>query len=449
MDEGEDEANKTGNVHRTPQESSRLMNTLSSLGGKAVEIAKRTGGAVGEGLRGGAKMAVGKVNDMRDKHATIAGLKQDYSVPGKTKRYWLDDAHYIVFDPDNVPERDLAKQAIQDFRLYGTLGGEKGDRNEVIRAGDAELRAKKITKDPLISPKTTRNLAEGGRFLANARIMSPRKPAPGFYKGVDLDEDWVLDDEDDERFLTPGEELGEDDFADEEVHRSKRPQQRPRQFRAPSIDAAMSIDIPRTRKFRTPEDNVPRVQIRAPQVKIFSDKEMFPNMTRSRGSARSEEEDEPREQRRPVSYNPPDINAIMPRIFPKRAQSSGRRGPVSYTPPGMDAIMPKIHSPVAEKRTGKPSGPIEIHPPKIRDVLPRFHTSSSAPSGPVTVGPLSYHPPRISDILPKISRSNPQPQAKEPVVEKPARLPKKASAPKKKTKSAAPKKGIKKKAKRG
>lgn len=414
---------------KTPQEKSRLLDSLSNLGGKVVEGAGSVARSAGRGLASGARAVasgVGEsVTNFREKRAVTAGLKQDFSVKGKTKRYWLDTDHYIVFDPDNQPERDMAQQAIDDYRLYGKFEGEAGDRNEVIEAGEAELKSKKLTRDPMIDPETARRMEKGGRFLANAKLMGPQKRKAGHYRGVDLDEDEVLSGDDEGVEFDMGEE-------DEE------PQPRSRgKFRPPTVEQAMGIDIPGGRKkFRTPEDQKVG-KFKVPEIRVFSDGEMFPSMVRRRARQPDYDDDEeprPRRSPRPVEYRPPDVEAFFPKIFPNKPQGK-RQGPVEFTIPSIRDVVPKIHSPVQpQPRSRGPSGPLVIRPPKIENILPKIE--SGFPGDRRVTGPIVYNPPSIESLLPRIGGGfKQQPRRTQPLPE-PIEAPKKPK--KSKTKKAAP-----------
>jgi hypothetical protein len=388
-------------------------------GGKAAGI---VGQAAGKGLKAGGKVASKVIRDSgraageaiteyKEKRAATSGLREDYSVKGGVKRYWLDNDHYIVFNPSQVAERDMAQQAIQDFKLYGSVEGQAGDMNEVIEAGEQEQRSKKLTKDPLISQEFSEKMQRGGRFLADASIYPNPKRQAGYARGVDLDEDAIFD-------------------PDEEDYE-------PPQRRAPR-PAQGSSSGSGTRRIRTPEDQ--NMNVRIPQVRILSDAEMFPEMNRRKPRQPDyEDEEEPRAVRqtpRRVSYSPPSIESLMPKFMtsgkkprqqecPEDEPSCPKkpRGPVVYKIPSFKDISPIIESAGPEKK--KATGPVVFKMPSFKDIAPKFIHPEMRKTGPV--GPVTYRPPRINEILPRVDSGfneltalSPRRVKPEPVVEAPA-----------------------------
>ena len=448
---------------RSSVESRRLMDSLSSLGGQVIKGAQKAVGIAGdeiktgarkvgrfakEEIRAGAGAVKAQVKETREKRAATAGLKQDYSVKGSTKRYWLDDKHYTVFDPNDKEERELAQQAVQDFRLYGKVEGTQGDRNEVIEAGEAELDTKKLTKDPIISAEASRKLAAGGQFLAHGSVMGKTR------RTQEPEEEVVIMDHSSPP--ASGEEY-EDDYEDEEE--PVRPQPR-RKVRIVSVEDSMRSRGTRY-KTRVPGDKP--LNVRVPQVKIFSDREMFPDMTGAPKIREDYDEQEPQPKRK-VSYRPPDIDATMPRIFSERrggkvdykmpdvpsvlprihSEQPRRTVRVEYRPPDIAAMTPKIH--MGSSHPPRKTGRIEYRPPSIGDILPKIHTGKqNAPrkSGPVVLKPLSYNPPKIGEILPKIGSAASGPKAVSVVAEPTQKAKPRKQSKGKKSKNAKKKSGKK------
>lgn len=361
-----------------PGIGSKLTASLGSAAKSLGNVAKQAASAVGRGGKAVVKSLETRIVEGSEKRSALVGLREDFSVRGRTKRYWLDASHYIVFDPDNAAERDMAKQAIDDYKMFGQAEGERGDRNEVILAGDEELATKKLQRDPVISPEFSKKMQKGGRYLADAPLFGDNQPRRRT-KRVDPEDDPLDSGEEDVTFDEGDEPSG------------------PRRFSAPSVKSAMGLDV-RTPRVRTPEAG------KIPEIKIFSDKELFPAMVKKR-------------QSRQEDYG---------------GETSGPQRVAHVVNPL--AAIPRISIGSGQPQTARPAGRVEYRPPNIEEISPRIILPG--PSGSRQQGPVVYRSPDIESIMPKVdfgwnpSRRKQQEPEPEPVKQVKAKKPAKKSAEK-------------------
>jgi hypothetical protein len=131
------------------------------------------------GLFSGIKKAVSdKVYAYQDKKQLVSGLNEDFSTTGKNRRFWLDDLHYIVFNPDtpfDAPERAQIMKSIEDFKCFGIVTGSTGELHRVILAGEVELATRKKQANPRITQQQSQQMEAMGKYLRDTSLFPDKK----------------------------------------------------------------------------------------------------------------------------------------------------------------------------------------------------------------------------------------------------------------------------------
>ena len=373
-------------TERTSRQKSQILSRMGEIGGQVKGVAGKLGGQAAQGIKGlagkaaagvrsGVSSAGAAVQTYQEKREVLSGLKEDYSTRGNHKRYWLDSSHYIVFDPNDVAERDMAQQAIEDFRNFGSVEGTQGDLNEVIEAGETELSTRKSEKDPLVSPQMSRNLAEGGKYLASGSLFPKDSDGDEDEDGLDLDPD-------------------EDEVVRPRTRQSKSRSGNNPTFEVPTL-RSMGLEGSATYKDSEMfgEGRIPKVRTPGSDRELIgndrgkiagvpraqTDRELFGGVPHLQGDSMRNQETSAWGP--PGTYTIPRMDDILPRIgsnAPRQAvpqpvqraqpQSVQPRGPITYKVPRLDDIMPRIDMGMGGQRPQPPSVPaaseVKVRPVK-------------------------------------------------------------------------------------
>jgi len=326
-----------------PRKPKDLRERLAGYGKEVGKIA----GAASQEIKGRIKESWDKGSFVRSN-----ALQKDYSVKGRSERFWLDRDHYLVVDLNNPMSMEEAKASVDNYRQYGTSSNIPGP-NMVITADESALATKQLSA---VSPETQRMGKQLSDTLIRGPSLMPLSSRGRITHGVTGPEP---------------EEIPEDeiDVDEDQVTEEEEPVRQPR-GRSP-IYAPM--DMSRVMPSHVLRDaDVVGSQDRQPGYRVPSIDELMPSVfpprrqqpvERRETSRRPSVRQQPQQQEgsfRPGTYSVPSLDELLPTIYPRRQQPAERappqrqertqqpqRGgtdfqPGTYTVPSLDEILPSI-----------------------------------------------------------------------------------------------------------
>jgi hypothetical protein len=326
-----------------PRKPKDLRERLAGYGKEVGKIA----GAASQEIKGRIKESWDKGSFVRSN-----GLQKDYSVKGRSERFWLDRDHYLVVDLNNPMSMEEAKASVDNYRQYGTSSNIPGP-NMVITADESALATKQLSA---VSPETQRMGKQLSDTLIKGPSLMPLSSRGRITHGVTGPEE--------------PEEIPEDeiDVDEDQVTEEEEPVKQPR-GRSP-IYAPM--DMSRVMPSHVLRDaDVVGSQDRQPGYRVPSIDELMPSVFPPRrqqpvergASRRQAVRQQPQQQEgsfRPGTYSVPSLDELLPSVFPQRRQQPVEREVASrrqegmvrstqfqpsggYTVPRLDDIMPSIY----------------------------------------------------------------------------------------------------------
>jgi len=135
-----------GNVETLKVLGKELLSRGKSVAGKVVVAAKDYGS---QGVAATKEYTTEKYGEVKEnvrqrgvRNSLLSQLKQDPGTTGLMKRYWVDDQHYIVFNPGAQGQVVAAGVMLEDYISTGMANGRAGEVCRVITASKAEINSR-------------------------------------------------------------------------------------------------------------------------------------------------------------------------------------------------------------------------------------------------------------------------------------------------------------------